>query len=247
MSDAQVNFVKQQGFEGASARTCAYQYPALMFQPRVIGVLVLAGVLLQAAPLFLTLSAVLWWSVLMPRLNPFDKLYNGLVAARKGLPPLTAAPNPRRFAQGMAATFMLLIGVSLLAGRQTVAWVLEAFLLVALRSDLRRVLSRFLCVPSPHRKPHVRSANPALGPGCVRCPQDTEAMRHLRGPAALEGDCPIGAARGGRRGESIAEPRADPGRSWPRSRRPSARVQPDYVRRRPEGDEGSQSPMKLEK
>jgi hypothetical protein len=48
MSDAQVNFVKQQGFEGASARTCAYQYPALMFQPRVIGVLVLAGVLLQA-------------------------------------------------------------------------------------------------------------------------------------------------------------------------------------------------------
>jgi Domain of unknown function (DUF4395) len=132
MSDAQVNFVKQQGFEGASARTCAYQYPALMFQPRVIGVLVLAGVLLQAAPLFLTLSAVLWWSVLMPRLNPFDKLYNGLVAARKGLPPLTAAPNPRRFAQGMAATFMLLIGVSLLAGRQPVAWVLEAFLLVAL-------------------------------------------------------------------------------------------------------------------
>jgi hypothetical protein len=70
--------------------------------------------------------------VLMPRLNPFDKLYNGLVAARKGLPPLTAAPNPRRFAQGMAATFMWLIGVSLLAGPQTVAWVLEAVLLVAL-------------------------------------------------------------------------------------------------------------------
>jgi hypothetical protein len=132
MSEAQVNFVKQQGFKDASARTCDFQYPALMFQPRVIGVLVLAGVLLQASTLFLTLSAVLWWSALMPRLNPFDRLYNRLVAARKGLPPLTAAPSPRRFAQGVAATFMVLIGVSLLASWDTLAWVLEAFLLVAL-------------------------------------------------------------------------------------------------------------------
>jgi hypothetical protein len=132
MSEAQVNFIKQQGFEEASARTCDLQYPALMFQPRVIGVLVLAGVLLQASTLFLTLSAVLWWSALMPRLNPFDRLYNSLVAARKGLPALTVAPGPRRFAQGMAATFMLLIGVSLLVGWDTLAWVLEALLLVAI-------------------------------------------------------------------------------------------------------------------
>jgi hypothetical protein len=132
MSDAQINFVKQQGFRDASARTCAYQYPALMLQPRAIGALVLAGVLLQAAPLFLTLSVVLWWNALVPGLNPFDKLYNALVAARKGLPPLTAAPGPRRFAQGMAATFMLLIGVSLRAGWRPLAWVLEAFLLAAL-------------------------------------------------------------------------------------------------------------------
>jgi hypothetical protein len=124
-----VNFIKQQGFEGASARTCDVQYPALMFQPRVIGVLVLAGVLLQASTLFLILSAVLWWSALMPRLNPFDRLYNSLVAARKGLPALTVAPGPRRFAQGMAATFMLLIGVPLLVGWDTLAWVLEALLL----------------------------------------------------------------------------------------------------------------------
>jgi hypothetical protein len=51
MSEAQVNFIKQQGFEEASARTCHIQYPALMFQPGVIGVLVLAGVLLQASTL----------------------------------------------------------------------------------------------------------------------------------------------------------------------------------------------------
>ena len=132
MSQAQINFIRQQGFEDASARTCDSQYPPLMFQPRVVGVLVLAGVLLQSSSLFLTLSAVLWWSALMPRLNPFETLYNRLVAARKGLPPLTPAPAPRRFSQGMAATFMLLIGVSLLAGWHALAWVLEALLLVAL-------------------------------------------------------------------------------------------------------------------
>ena len=132
MSEANVNFIKQQGFKDVSLHTCDVQYPALMFQPRVIGVLVLAGVLLQAATLFLTLSAVLWWSALIPRLNPFDRLYNSLLAARKGLPALTAAPSPRRFAQGMAATFMMLIGMSLLAGWNTLAWVLEALLLVAL-------------------------------------------------------------------------------------------------------------------
>jgi len=132
MSQAQINFIKQQGFDDASARTCDFQYPALMFQPRVIGVLVLAGVLLQSSPLFLTLSALLWWSALMPKLNPFDRLYNSFGAVRKGFPVLTPAPRPRRFAQGMAATFTLLIGVSLLAGWDALAWGLEALLLVAL-------------------------------------------------------------------------------------------------------------------
>jgi hypothetical protein len=93
---------------------------------------VLAAVFLQAWPLFLTLSAVLWWSALLPRLNPFDQLYNSHIAVRQGRPALTTAPTPRRFAQGMAATFMLLIGVSLLAGWNTLAWILEALLLVAL-------------------------------------------------------------------------------------------------------------------
>ena len=132
MSEAQLNFIKQQGFEGATARTCDFQYPALMFQPRVIGVFVLAGVCLQASALFLVLSAILWWNALLPQLNPFDRLYNSFVSARKRLPALTPAPGPRRFAQGMAATFTLLIGGSLLAGFDTLAFALEALLLVAL-------------------------------------------------------------------------------------------------------------------
>jgi hypothetical protein len=52
MSDAQINFVKQQGFEDASRSTCDVRYPALMFQPRLIGVLAVVGVLFQSATLF---------------------------------------------------------------------------------------------------------------------------------------------------------------------------------------------------
>jgi hypothetical protein len=131
MSDVQFNFVRQQGFEGTTAATCGAQFPALMFQPRVTGVFVLVAVVLQAPLLFLALSARLWWNALVPALNPFDAVYDRVVA-RKGMPLLTPAPGPRRFAQGMAATFMLLIGVSLLAGALVAAWVLQALLLVAL-------------------------------------------------------------------------------------------------------------------
>src|SRR5262249_34835330 len=131
MSQAQVNFVKQQGFRDASARTSVSRYPALMFQPRMIGVLSLAGVLLQSPFLFLGLSAVRWWNVAVPTLNPFDRLYDGLVGARKGLPPIPPAPAPRRFAQGMAATFTLIVGLLLLAGSSSLAWVFEALLLAA--------------------------------------------------------------------------------------------------------------------
>jgi hypothetical protein len=140
MSEAEVNFVRQQGFRDASARTCDFQYPALMFQPRVIGVLALVGVLLQAPWLFLALSAVLWWNVAVPALNPFDRLYDALVGARQGLPPLPPAPAPRRFSQGIAASFALIIGASLLAGWTVVAWVFQAMLLAAL---VALILGRF--------------------------------------------------------------------------------------------------------
>jgi hypothetical protein len=131
MSESRVNFVRQQGFRDATARAADTQYPALMFQPRIVGVIALAGVLLQSPWVFLAVSTVLWWNVLLPALNPFDRLYDALVGARRGLPSLPPAPAPRRFAQGMAATFTLLIGVSLLAGLSVLSWILQALLLVA--------------------------------------------------------------------------------------------------------------------
>lgn len=129
---AEVNFVRQQGLRDASPATCACQYPAMMWQPRAIGILVLAGVAVQAWPWFLGLSALLWWNVVLPQLNPFDAIYNRLVAKPKGLPRLAPAPGPRRFAQAMAGTFMLAIGLSLFSGRLALAWSLEALLLAAL-------------------------------------------------------------------------------------------------------------------
>jgi len=128
---AEVNFVRQQGFTEATSEACVYQYPALMWQPRAIGILVLVGLIIQAWPYFLALSALLWWNVALPRFNPFDALYNHLVAKPQSLPRLGPAPSPRRFAQAMAGTFMFVIGLSLFFGWSILAWAFEALLVVA--------------------------------------------------------------------------------------------------------------------
>lgn len=103
-----------------------------MWQPRVVGCVVLVGLVFQAWPVFLVLAAILWWSVALPRFNPFDALYNRIVARPKGLPGLSPAPPPRRFSQAIAGSFMLGIGLSLLFGWRVAARVLEGFLVIAL-------------------------------------------------------------------------------------------------------------------
>ena len=129
---AKLNFIRQQGFRDASPKACDYQFQALMWQPRAIGILVLIGLAFQSWLYFLLLSALLWWNVVLPTLNPFDVLYNRAVAKPKGLPQLSPAPAPRRFAQAMAGSFMLGIGVSLVFGWNILAWTLEGILLIAL-------------------------------------------------------------------------------------------------------------------
>jgi hypothetical protein len=98
--------------------------------------IIVLGIILQSAPIFLVLSAVQWWNALLPRWNVFDAIYNGVVAGRPGTMKLTPAPAPRRFSMGMAASFMLGIGVSLLAGWTTLAVVLQVFLVIALSAIL---------------------------------------------------------------------------------------------------------------
>jgi hypothetical protein len=100
-----------------------------MLQPRLVGCLAAVGVLLQSPWLFLALSAALWWSALVPTRNPFDAIYNHVVAYRRGLPPLGTALAPRRFAAGEAGTVALAIAVALGAGATITAWIIEGVLI----------------------------------------------------------------------------------------------------------------------
>lgn len=126
------NFVKQQGFSDTPPDSCESSFRALNFQPRIVGAVALVAILLQSAPIFLCASVVLWWSALLPQWNPFDAIYNHLLAGRRGRVRLTRAPSPRRFSMGMAGSFFLGIGVSLLAGWPIPAIILQGFLIVAL-------------------------------------------------------------------------------------------------------------------
>jgi hypothetical protein len=132
MHDPERNFILQQGLEEPVPKDTHPRFEALLFQPRLIGLTVLVGVALQSPAVFFGLGAVLWWSALLPRVNPFDALYNLTLGTRPGAIRLGPAPAPRRFAQGMAGTFALAIGAMLQLGSFITAYVLEGFLAVAI-------------------------------------------------------------------------------------------------------------------
>jgi hypothetical protein len=125
------NFILQQGLEEPPAASCPLQYSALLFQPRLVALVVLVAVILKAPLIFLALAAVLWWNALFPRWNPFDALHNRIVAVGPGRIVLSPAPGPRRFAQGMAGTVALAIGDSLILGWHVTAILLEVLLILA--------------------------------------------------------------------------------------------------------------------
>ena len=138
-----LHFVQQQGFPETDEAGSVGKYRALMFQPRLIGVIGVIAIVFQSAPLFLALSSLLWWNVLLPRYNPFDALYNALIAGPKELPRLGPAPPPRRASQGMAATITLGIGATLLGGWPMGSWVLQGLLVV-----ISVLLNRKFCLGS---------------------------------------------------------------------------------------------------
>ena len=130
-SAARRNFILQQGLSEPEGAGCDVQYSALLFQPKLVATVTLFAVAFQSATVFLVLAAVLWWSALLPRWNPFDALYNALLARRTGRW-LGPAPAPRRFSQGMAGTFALAIGLSLQLGWRTAALTLEVLFAAAI-------------------------------------------------------------------------------------------------------------------
>jgi len=137
-------FVRQQGFRNASAASCEHLYPALMFQPRVLAMIIVLGVALQSPGIWLVLSILLWWSALVPARNPFDAIYNRFAARPRKLPLLEPAPGPRRLAQAIAGTLSAGAALCLLRGSQAGAWIFEGELVAAVTA---LVLGRF-CVGS---------------------------------------------------------------------------------------------------
>src|SRR5882672_10827992 len=113
-SRAVTNFMKQQGFAPEAPDRAALRFRGLQFQPTTVGAVVLVAILTQSPVIFLLVSAVLWLNVLVPAANPFENFYNRFIARPRGRPPLSKAPGPRRFAQGMAAIFLLGSALSLL-------------------------------------------------------------------------------------------------------------------------------------
>ena len=125
------NFILQQGLREPPAGTCSTQYSALLFQPRLVGCWVVVATVLRSPALFLALAAVLWWSAWIPRRNPFDALYNRTFGRTSGTT-LRVAPAPRLFAQDLAASFALVIGVSFALGWSDVGFVLAGVFIVAI-------------------------------------------------------------------------------------------------------------------
>lgn len=128
MRNSKAQFIRSLGVQDPSNDQL---YRALMLQPRMVGAVTVIGVVLQTRWVFLSLSAALAWSALVPAWSLFDAIYNFVVARRQGLTPLDPAPAPRRFAGGLAATVALAIGLALLMGAGRAAWGLEALLVLA--------------------------------------------------------------------------------------------------------------------
>ncbi len=84
MEDSERNFILQQGLDDPQA--AHGRYSAVLFQPRIVGLTVLASIFSPSSVLFPVLSAVLWWSAPLPRINPFDALYNLTLGSRPGVP-----------------------------------------------------------------------------------------------------------------------------------------------------------------
>ena len=128
---AKRNFILQQGFKDPAPAVCSLQYSALVFQPKVVLIGVVAGILFQSPAVFAVLAALLWWSALFPKLNPFRALYNGTLGSRPGAFRLDTSPAPRRAAETEAGTVALASALLIYTGFSLAAYVVESIFLAA--------------------------------------------------------------------------------------------------------------------
>ncbi len=128
---AKRHFILQQGFEDPAPAACPLHYSALVFQPKIVLIGVVGGILFQSPAVFAIVGALLWWSALFPKLNPFRALYNRTLGSRPGAFRLDPSPAPRRAAETEAGTVAMASALLIHAGFSLAAYVVEAILLAA--------------------------------------------------------------------------------------------------------------------
>ncbi len=135
---AKRNFIVQLGFAEPDAAILAREYSALTFQPRIVLIGIVTGILFQSQTVFAGLGALLIWSALVPKLNPLTALHNMVLGSRPGAYRIGPAPAPRRGAERTAGAFALTIALAIHAGFNLPAYVLQAmFLAAALAVEFR--------------------------------------------------------------------------------------------------------------
>ena len=125
------NFILQLGYADPAPAIVPLQYSALVFQPKVVFLGVVAGILFQSSAIFAALGALLLWSALFPKLNPVNAVYNRTLGSRPGAFRLGPSPGPRRAAETQAGALALTIALLIYAGFSLAAYAAEAILLAA--------------------------------------------------------------------------------------------------------------------
>jgi hypothetical protein len=124
-------FILQQGLEPPNHPVAeSLLYSALQFQPRLVGALLVIGMVFQSPVIFLAVGAALLSSAIAPLWNPFNALCNFTFGIRRGPLLLRSAP-PRRFAEAMAGSFGLSIWTLWTLGYSDAAPGLAAVFLLA--------------------------------------------------------------------------------------------------------------------
>lgn len=128
---AKYKFMQQQGFPQETAEATNSHFNALLFQPIIVGTSMLIGIITQSATIFFFFSGLLWINTIFPKANSFERLYDISIGKIRGQRKLDPAPPPRRFMQGMAASLMLLSGLTIITGLAVISYITQAFIAIA--------------------------------------------------------------------------------------------------------------------
>lgn len=132
-----------QGFENLGDDDLARLGPWLRLTPALCSLIVAAGTLLAEPWVFFVLAPVAAFGAAFP-VHPFDLAYNYGLRHLARTPPLPPNGAPRRFACGVAAVWILAIGVSFGVGAPVAGYVLGVLMMAV----VALVATTHICIPS---------------------------------------------------------------------------------------------------